>query len=299
MELHQLRYFLELAQELHFSRAARRLSITQPALSRQIAALEAKVGAALFLRDSRGVKLTEAGVFLVPRAREVLQSARRLLEEAQREFGEGQTVVHLGFLSVLMDDLIGPSVRECRSREERLRVQLYELSPREQVERLGRGSIDIAVLGNLRDADRSRFAVRALSQHPMAAVVPIDHPLSGQSCIHMAQLAKDPWVSLDDELFPGRRDFLCRACRAAGFEPNISSEKESLSLMLGAVGSGEGVAILPRHSAKLSHHGCVFLPIQAPAPMAELLLLTRIHEQRPEVKVLIEVLARRALEVMK
>lgn len=299
MEVHQLRYFLALAEELHFSRAAKRLHITQPALSRQIAVLEARLGVALFDRGPQGVRLTEAGVFFQPRALEIVSAIAQTAEDLQQHFSGALCHLHLGFLSVLTDDVMIPVVRECRRLHPRLRIHLHELSPRQQVEKLKAGEIDAAILGNVHDADRMQFLVRPLSHHPMAAVLPEEHPLSKQPHIHLSQLASERWVSLDDELFPGRREFLRRVCRAAGFEPEIVQEVESLSLMLGAVGAGDGVAILPRHSAKLSHRGCVFLSLQAPVPQAELLMLTRAGDTRQELGGVAALITERAREVMR
>ena len=299
MDLNQLKYFVGLSRELHFSRAAKLLHITQPALSRQISNLERELGVSLFERGPRAVRLTEAGQFLQPKAVAILMACRQTSEELRIQFGGNQRPLQMGFLSVLLDDLVAPSIRSCRLRHPRLRVQLHELSPSQQMEKLAAGELDLAVLGNINEQDRRLYRVRRLSYHPMAAVVSEDHPLSQAKNIHLAQLAKEPWISLDEGLFPGRREFLRKACRAAGFEPLIAAELESLNLLLAAVSSGEGVAILPRHSSKLSHRGCVFLPLQAPVPKAELLLLLRLEEKRPEAEAIAVELEARAREVMR
>lgn len=273
MEFHQLRYFIAAAEDLSISSAAKRLHVTQPALSRQVAVLEAELGVPLFDRIRKRIHLTEAGRFFLPKARQIVCDAETSVQQLREQFGKARRTLRLGFLTPFLDDLVAPAVREFRQRHPKAQVSLFELPPRAQLERLRNHELDAAILGNISDNDRALFDTRALSRHKMVAVLPDDHALAKKKSIKLATLAREPWVSLSDAFFPGRRDFLRAICQQAGFEPQIVTEADSLSMMLGSVTAGEGVAIMPAHASKLPHAGCVIMPLAAPVPSSELLLV--------------------------
>lgn len=294
MEFHQLRYFVAAAEDLSISRAAERLHVTQPALGRQIALLEEELGVALFDRIKKRIHLTDAGRFFLPKARQIICDAETGAQQLREQFGHARRTLRLGFLAIFLDDLVAPALREFRQRHPKSQVSLFELSPRAQLDRLRNHELDVAILGNLDDRDRDDFAVRRLSRHRMAAVLPEDHPLAAKKTIKLSALSKERWISLSDTLYPGRRDFLRGICLAAGFEPQIVSEVDSLSLMLGAVATGEGIAILPEHTQKLPHTGSVFVRLAAPVPMTELLLVQPKQEQSRELATLTTLIAEHA-----
>ena len=273
MEFHQLRYFVAAAEELSISRAANRLHVTQPALSRQVAVLEEELGVALFDRIKKRIHLTEAGRFFLPKARQLICDAETSLQQVQEQFGNAKRTLRLGLLSIFMDDLVAPAVREFRQRHPKTQVSLFELSPRAQLDRLREHELDAAMLGNLEESDRQQFSVHRLSRNHMAAVLPDDHPLAAKKTIKLSALAKERWISLSDSLFPGRRELMRRICGQAGFEPNIVSELDSISMILGAVATGDGVAILPSHAQKLPHTGSVFVKLAAPVPYTDLYMV--------------------------
>jgi DNA-binding transcriptional LysR family regulator len=161
-------------------------------------------------------------------------------------------------------------------------VSLFELPPRAQIERLRARELDAAILGNMEEADREQFRVQRLARHPMAAVLPDWHVLAARRKIPLAALRGEDWVSLSDAIFPGRREFLRRACGVAGFEPRVVAEVDTLSMLLGTVASGGGVGLLPEHARKLPHAGCVFVPLASPVPSAELLLV--MPKEAPSVE---------------
>jgi len=173
-------------------------------------------------------------------------------------------------------------------------VALFELAPRAQLERLLAGELDAALLGNLEDGERERLRVRRLVRHPLAAVLPAEHPLATKKALALAELAEEPFLSLAESAFPGRRAALARWTAEAGFEPDLAGEHDSLPLLLAAVAAGEGVALLPRHAEKLPHAGATFVRLAAPAPETELLLVTRRAEPSPALAALGEELARHA-----
>jgi len=294
MEFHQLRYFTAAAEDMSMSRAAERLHVTQPALSRQIAALESELGVALFDRVKKRIVLTDAGRFFLPKARQIICDAETSAQQLREQFGDAPRTLRLGFLSIFLDDLVAPAMREFRQRHPKARVSLFELPPRAQLERLRAHELDAAILGNIEDSDRQLFSVRRLSRHKMAAIVPDDHPLAAKKSIPLAALAQESWISLSDAFYPGRREFMRGICQAAGFEPQIVSEVDSLPMILGAVSAGDGVALLPGHTQKLPHTGCVFIKLAAPVPMTELVLVQPKGKSSVELATLVELIAERA-----
>lgn len=297
MEFHQLRYFIAAAEDLSISGAAKRLHVTQPALSRQIAVLEAELGVALFDRIRKRIHLTDAGRFFLPKARQIVCDAETGAQQLREQFGNARRTLRLGFLTPFLDDLVAPAVREFRQRHPKAQVSLFELPPRAQLDRLRNHELDAAILGNISDAERAFFSIRTLSRHKMAAVLPEDHVFAGKKSIKLSALKAESWVSLSDAFFPGRREFLRSICQQAGFEPQIVNEVDSLSMMLGAVTAGEGVALMPAHAGKLPHGGCVFVPLAAPVPTSELLLVLQKQEPSRELTTLTSLIAENATRI--
>lgn len=308
MEFHQLGYFVAAAETGSMSRAAERERVSQPALSRQVAKLEGQLGVALFARKKQRIHLTDAGRFFLPKARRILCDAVTAEQQLREQFGNQKRALRLGFVGPFLDDLVAPTVRELKRTHRSLRISLFDLHPRAQLERLAANELDAALLGNLHSDHREQFRARRLSRHRFAAVLPEDHVLaepSGRSkdgamagrarSIGLAALRSEEWVSLDDAFFPGRRELLRSACAEAGFEPNIVAEFDSLSMMLGAVASGGVVAFAPLHSQMIPHAGCSFVRLKAPVPTIDLQLVTRRRERMEDLETLYDRLRSRAL----
>lgn len=294
MEFHQLRYFVAAAELGSITAAAKREHVTQPALSRQVARLETWLGVPLFTREKQRIQLTEAGRFFLPRARQILCDAATTEQQLRESFGKAKRTLRLGFLAPFLDDLVTPVVRELKKKQRGLQVALFDLSPRAQLERLAAHELDAALVANLEPVHREQFALRPLSRHTLVAALPETHRLAKRPSLALGELRGCDFVSLSDVAFPGRREFLRTACAAAGFEPRIVHEVDSVALMLGAVAAGDGVAVVPRHSEKIPHAGCVLVTLQAPAPVVELLLVTARGVRAPDLDALIAALAARA-----
>ena len=275
MEFHQLRYFIATAEELSITAAAKRLHISQPALSRQILSLEEELGVPLFQRVKKRIHLTDAGRFFLDRARQLLCDSETSIQQVREQFGHGKRTIRLGFLTIFLDDIVAPALRTMRKESPRTSVALFELSPKAQLDRLRDGELDLALLGNLGEEDRSRYTIQSLMRNPMAIVLPDDHRHATRKQVALKELAGEPFVSLSDTIFPGRRQFLRSVCQTQGFEPKIVEESDSLPLLLAAVSSGTGVALLPAHSSKLPHSGSVFVRMKTPVVYAEIMAVYR------------------------
>ncbi len=297
MEFHQLRYFVAAAEEMSMSRAALRVHVSQPALSRQIALLEDEIGVGLFDRVRKRIHLTEAGAFFLNKARQILCDAESGVQQVREQFGGVRRTLRLGFIGPFLDDLVAPAVREFQQRHANSRVSLFDLPPSAQIERLRQNELDAAILGNLDDRDRDHFVVKRLSKHRMAAVLPEAHPLARRKSVKLATLKDDEWVSLSNTFFPGRRDFLTECCRQAGFVPRITAEPDSLPLMLATIATTGGVGLIPAHARKLPHSGCVILPLAAPVITTQLLLVLGKQAPTQELAGLIALIRERAAEL--
>lgn len=273
MEFHQLRYFVAAAEELSISKAAERVHVSQPALSRQIKLLEDEIGVNLFDRIKQRIHLTEAGKFFLINARQLLCDTESAVQRTQENYGGARRTLRLGFLSPFLDDLIAPVVREFQQRHSRSKVSLFDLSPRAQLDRLRLRELDLGILANIEDEDKKLLEVRTLSRNRFIAVIPDDHRFSNRKSIKLADLKSENWVSLANSFFPKRREFLIDACRKAGFTPKITDELDSLPMMLAEIGMGGGVGIMPAHASKMPHNGCVLAPISSPVICSELLMI--------------------------
>ncbi len=294
MQVHQLRYFVAAAEEMGISRAAEKLRVSQPALSRQIALLEEELGAELFQRSRQRISLTPAGRYFLPRAQRILCDLAAAAQQVGEQFGGEQRTLRLGFIGAFLDDLVAPATRDFARQHPRTQVSLFDLPPQGQIERLRAGELDAAILANMEARDQRRFRCVNLLSNRMAAVVPSGHPSAAVRGLKLGGLSKERWLSLSDVFFPGRRAFLEDCCRRAGFRPVAVKDTDTLPLMFAAIANGEGVGIAPLHAAKLPHAGCAFVPITAPSIVTQLMLVTTKERKNPPLEGLIGALSRQA-----
>jgi DNA-binding transcriptional LysR family regulator len=242
MELRHLRYFVAVAEELHFGRAARRLLISQPPLSQQIRRLEAEVGAPLFHRSRRGVELTGAGEALLPEARRTIEQSERALETARQGAQEPAPHIELGFVSsasFLLADLLPRLRRDAPS----LSIGLREGSTSQQVEMLRTGVLSLGILRA--PVVGTGIATRTIVAEPLLVALPGDHPLADRPSLALRDLAEQPFVLFDRHLGHALFDQITGACRAAGFIPDVVQSTSSLVTVAHLVGAGVGVSIVP------------------------------------------------------
>ncbi|MBC8126459.1 MAG: LysR family transcriptional regulator [Gloeobacteraceae cyanobacterium ES-bin-144] len=297
MEFHQLRYFVAAAEEMSMSRAATRVHVSQPALSRQIALLEEEIGVQLFDRIRKRIHLTEAGSFFLTKARQLLCDAESGVQQVREQFGGERRTLRLGFIGPFLDDLVAPAVREFQQRHANSKVSLFDLAPRAQIDRLRQHELDAGILANIDDHERTLFTVNRLSRHRMAIVLPADHALAGKKSIKLSALKNEDWVSLSNSFYPGRREFLIESCQRCGFTPKINAELDSLPMMLAAVATSGGVGLIPSHAKKLPHSGCVFVTMAAPIIATQLLLVLPKHPITAEMSSLIALIIEHAAKL--
>jgi DNA-binding transcriptional LysR family regulator len=249
VELRHLRYFLIVAEELHFTRAANRIGIAQPPLSQQIQQLEEMLGAQLFVRRPR-VKLTAAGEALLSVARRTLAQIEQGFQEVQRvDQGEGGTLL-VGFAT---STLLGPLpeiIQTYRKRYPQVRLSLSELSTAQQQKALDNGTLEV---GFLREpVANETFICETIISEPFVLVLPRRHPLNAHTGeIDLAEVAREPFVHFPREVAPTLYDQVMNICRDAGFTPLIAQEASEWLTIVGLVDAGLGIAIVPSSFRKL------------------------------------------------
>jgi DNA-binding transcriptional LysR family regulator len=288
MELRHLRYFLAVAEERHVGRAAVRLHMAQPPLSRQIQSLEAELGFSLFLRTRRGVELTPAGSVFLEGTRRVFSEVERASTEARRaNAGETGRLV-IGYLSSLAYSGLTALLRGFREQAPLVEVALRELSPQEQLESLKQRRLDVGfVRGPIEDPSIAWEVVR---RERLLVALPNGHPFSTRARISLEVLAGEPFV-----VFPRARataffDSLMALCRAAGFVPRIVQEAPQLDVV-SLVAAGFGIAILPESLREVQRPDITLLPIIG-SPSIELLAAWMADSVSPPLRAFLAIMRR-------
>lgn len=273
MELRHFRYFVAVAEELHFGRAARRLKIAQPPLSRQIQDLEIEIDAPLFARNRRSVTLTPAGTAFLVRAREVLSAVDRAVVDAKRANRGELGAISIGYVSSVAYSGLGPMLRAFRKRCPSVFVRVRQLPPTEQLRALRAGEIDVGLLRV--PFDDTGVSTAVIRRETLVAALPSGHPLTARARIAMSDLAREPFVLFPRTASPPFYDYVVSLCQAAGFSPQIAYEAPHVDL-LSLVSAGFGVSLVPSSTKASGREGIELRPIVG-GPRADLVVAWR-HE---------------------
>jgi DNA-binding transcriptional LysR family regulator len=262
MEFRHLRYFLVLAEELHFGRAAQRLAISQPPLSLNIQQLEASVGARLFTRNSRGVQLTPAGLAFVPAARALLDQAGQAAREA-RDVAQGMAgSLQIGFAGAMLYRGLPQILKSFQAQHPKLRVVLKELSSSEQLVELMHERLDVGFVHTTRVP--AEFSQILVVRQPFVACLPAAHPLAGEAVLSLRRLAGEPFAVVSRAVSPDYHARIVSICTEAGFAPEIRYELRHWLSVVSLVSQGLGVALVPQALQQSGLAGAVFVPLDAP-----------------------------------
>ncbi len=281
MELRHLRYFLALAEELHFGRAAQRLSMSQPPLSVAIQQLEASVGARLFLRNSKSVQLTAAGQALVPEARALLAQAHEALQHV-RDVDLGQAgSLRIGFVGAMLYRGLPQMLQAFQASHPRLRLELRELSSAEQLAELARDRLDVGFAHTALVPPGLQHIL--VASQPLVACVPGTHPLAQRPDparpIELAQLAGEPLALVSRDVSPDYHDRILALCAQAGWAPQVRHELRHWLSVVSLVSQGMGVALVPEALQRSGLAGAVFVPLTQDTPPYETRCLWRAQRE--------------------
>jgi DNA-binding transcriptional LysR family regulator len=265
VELRHLRYFVAVAEELSFTRAAQRLHMSQPPLSTQIRDLEHEVGVNLVDRSRRTIRLTQGGEVLLGEARRLLVQVDQALRAVQRA-GEGEVGrLTVGFVPSATTATLPGALRTFRERHPGVELYLREMAPNDLVAALHAGGVDVCFL-YLPFAEEG-LEVRAVSSEPLIAALPADHPLAAKRRLAVADLCGEDFVLPAQHRMPGLLAQVLDTCRAGGFTPTaVQKDIWLMQTILGLVAAGLGVALIPASVEHLHRTGVAFRPLRdAPA----------------------------------
>jgi len=295
-DLRQLRYFVTVAEEKHFGRAAARLSMTQPPLSQAIRSLEETLGVELFARTKRSVELTSVGADLLPEVRRLLAGAEGLRPRAQSLARGEAGVLSLAFVSTADYGLLPPLLREFGTRHPRVRLELLEATSDVQIDELVAGRVDAGlVIGPLPPRYASQLSWLPLAREPLVIAMSTEMAarIEGEegeeagaaewrdAPLSLAQAGDAPLVVFPRRLAPGFYDIIMDCYGAAGLTPRIGQEAIQMQTIVSLVSAGMGVALVPQSLRNLRRTGVVYRPLREAVPAVVTGLVWRTAEVSP------------------
>ena len=262
MELRQLRYFVAVAEERHFGRAAKKLRLSQPPLSTQIKGLEEELGVKLFQRSTRQVALTDAGRTFLERAEGILEAVEEAKEAAKgADEGVGGRL-EIGFISSATLGLLPPAIRLFRERFGGVEIELRELTSAQQIDALYAGEIRVGLVRLPLRAPGLRF--EPLQEESFLVALPSGHPLEALESVPLEAMVDQPLIFFTRQLMPSLHAQIVELFQRVGAFPNVVQHAVHLQTIVGLVASDVGLAILPEPAKRLSREGVVYRSLDAP-----------------------------------
>lgn len=280
LELRQLRYFVAVAEELNFTRAAEQLHISQPPLSAQIARLEAELEVKLFERTSRKVSLTDAGAVFLHDVHIILGRLGEATERVRHVHAGVAGRIEIGLSG---SHFLGPLPRHIRAMEAThpdIQVVLNELAPNEQIDALREGRIDLSV--SRQSVDDELLCSRMLWPDPLLVALPAEHPLLAHDSLTLKQLAKERFIMLRRETSKFA-DQVFMACATYGFQPDVVHSVAEVPAQLSLVGAGLGIALIPTTTRYYQPDGLEFRPLDEPGLVAHVHAIMRKDRRKTVV----------------
>ncbi|MBW4479164.1 MAG: LysR family transcriptional regulator [Tolypothrix brevis GSE-NOS-MK-07-07A] len=287
MELRHLRYFVTLAEELHFGRAAERLHIAQPPLSQQIRQLETELGFELFHRTKRKVELSEAGQVFLDEVQQIFKQLEQAIQVGrQTSRGEmGQLVI--GFVSSAPYNILPKILRAFRGSVPGVRLELHELTTNEQLRWLRESRIDVGFVRPPIEDDILNF--ETIFQESLIIALPDTHLLANQCNVCLRSLKNEPFILFPRLLAPGLYDLIISLCLQAGFSPNVTQEAIQMQTIVSLVAGGLGIAIVPESLQNLQRTGLVYKAVKEATPKTAIAIIWRKNDTSATVQKFLEI----------
>jgi DNA-binding transcriptional LysR family regulator len=264
VELRHLRYFAAVAADLNFTKAARKLRVAQPALSRQIHQLEEEIGVALFLRDRGRVSLTEPGRAFLAEALNILRQSEQAIQSAQALGRARGGELRIGYVLGLFHTIAPLALARFRAQNAGIASHLFDLSAADQAKELLEGRLDAGFIGFAEEADAAGLAKRKIGVCRFDLALPSGHPAISRKSVPLATLANELFILISEDAYPGASEHALAACRKAGFRPKSLQSAERGHTILGLVAARCGIALLPSPLRALPHPGVVFRRLAEP-----------------------------------
>lgn len=279
MELRHLRYFIAVAEELNFSRAAERLHIAQPPLSQQIRDLELELGVILFERTKRRVKLTTPGQIFLEKARQAIQQVEQAVTAAQRANRGEIGRLNIGFNSSATYSVLPTILRNFRACAPEVALDLHELTTEQQLVRLHQHQIDAGILYLPIESEELNFV--CVLKEEMVLALPEAHPLAALSQVSMRELKQELFIMPPHRLGGGLYRQIIQFFQQIEFSPNIVQEATQLQTIISLVAGGVGVALVPASLQNLQRAGVIYRCLQEPTPEVAIAIAWRQDNYSP------------------
>lgn len=278
MELRHIRYFLAVAEERNFTRAAARIGIGQPPLSQQIKDLESEVGAQLFLRVPHGAELTTAGQAFLENVRAIPMQTEKAMKAAQRGARGELGALRIGMTgSAIFNPAVPAAIRSFRRAYPAVELTLEESNTTRLGAGIRDGDFDTAFL-RPGSVGSEGLMFRLVSEESMVAVLPAQHPAAASDAVDLRSLRSDAFVMTPRAVGPTLFDTVVSACRKVGFEPMLGQSAPQISSVVTLVAAELGVSVVPASMAQLQVNGVVYRPIEGKTPVTQLTLAYRRGE---------------------
>lgn len=290
MELRHLRYFVAVAEEKSFTRASEKLFIAQPPLSRQMQQLEAELGTKLFIRDSRPLTLTKAGIFFYEHATQVLAKASELKAMTQRVGNIGR-ILNIGFVASLLYGMLPRTIRSYRAEFNSVELRMHEMTTMEQLQALKDGKIDVG-FGRVRheDADIRRIV---LQEEKLIAATPIEHALAKiNKSIQFKDLANENLIIYPKNPRPSYADEVLNALKERNVRPKKIIEVRELQIAIGLVAAGEGVSIVPMSLQGMKRDDVSYLELNERHAYSPIIMSVRSMDKSEEIDAMLRLIYR-------
>ncbi|MFT4047669.1 MAG: LysR family transcriptional regulator [Solimonas sp.] len=289
MDIRQLRYFVVVAEEKNFSRAAGRLHVSQPPLSTQVKALEEELGVHLFRRSNRGVALTAAGQVFYDEVRLVLRRLEQACLKAQSA-GRGDVgLLAIGFVSIVDYGVLPPALKRFRAQFPGVEVELHEFTTDAQIKEIRAGRLDLGI--GIGPVDEPDLAFEAIWHEKLVLAAPAGHPLArGDGPVPLAAFASERFIITPRDVASGLHDLIVETCRAHGFAPRITQRARQMQTIISLVASGMGFAIVPESVRHLKRGGVQYRSLRGVGARIELGILRPRNDANPPAERFVAVL---------
>jgi DNA-binding transcriptional LysR family regulator len=282
MELRHLRYFVAVAEERNFTRAAERLHIAQPPLSRQMQQLEEMLGVELIEKGSRPLRLTEAGQFFLAHAKPLLDQMRDLKTMTQR-VGKLERTLSVGFVASTLYGLLPDIIRRYRERHPEVDVTLHEMTTVDQLKALKEGRIDVG-FGRLKSEDASIRRI-LLREERMVVALSLGHRLAERDGgVRLMELVHEPLLVYPKAPRPSFADQVLAAFNEANLTPDHVTEVRELQIAMGLVAAGQGISIVPESVQGMQHRNVIYRRLEDKHAYSPILFSVRHMDRSPELQ---------------
>lgn len=286
----RIRALLTVIEEGSVNRAAVRLRITQPALSRQMKVLENEVGGRLLERESSGVKPTGLGHALVKAMRPLVKSYDNVMSDLRRQARGERAELRVGYLGSAAQRFLTPALALLRKSYPAARLKLHDLSPREQIAALRSGELDVALIGQEGVAAAREFHSAKLCSLGVCAAIADGDRLAAKKSIAIKDLKGRDFIGIDEDEMPGRNRWMTALCKTAGFKPRFVAVVDGLTHVMSQVVSEAAVTLVPAYFAKSSHPGIAFVPVSDAKAKWDFIVLGQKGSASPAARALVAAL---------